>query len=290
MAKKKKNTRSFSEKLLNKYRLVILNENTFEEQVSFKLSRLNVFILAGISSFLLVTGTIFLIVFSSLKEYIPGYSNTNNYNHQTTQLAYETDSLVRVAKINQKYYESIQKVLIGNIEHKDLSADSLKYVSALNFDSINTEPSEEVKGLQQEIAQKEKFNINTAQIDSEYLFFPPVKGHLTSTFSHKDKHYSVDISVEDNTRVVAAANGVVIFNEWNPATGNVIVIKHKSGLSSIYKHNSKIFKKQGDTVEAGEVIAIAGNTGELSTGPHLQFELWDNQQPLDPTKYIDFEK
>ncbi len=289
MATKKKNKGSFSKKLLNKYRLVILNENTFEEQVSFKLSRLNVFVLAGIGALLLITGTLFLIAFSPLKEYIPGYSTTN-FNHQTVQLAYQTDSLTHSISLNQKYYESIQKVLTGKLEHKDLSLDSIENTSTLTFDSINTKPSKEMMGLQEEIKQKEKFNINTAQIDSEYLFFPPVKGHVTSKFSDKEKHFAVDIAVEKNTPVMAAASGVVIFNEWNPATGNVIVIKHKSGLSSIYKHNSKIFKKQGDLIEAGEVIAIAGNTGELSTGPHLHFELWDNQRPLDPMKFIDFEK
>lgn len=289
MAKKIKNKSSFAEKLLNKYRLVILNENTFEEQVSFKLSRLNVFVSVGIGALLLIIGTIFLIAFSPLKEYIPGYSATN-YTHKTSQLAYKTDSLTYNIKLNQKYYESIQKVLTGKLEHKDLRLDSIENTNKLNFDSIDTKPSDEIIALQDEINQKEKFNINTAQIDSEYLFFPPVKGHITSKFSYKEKHYAIDIAVESNTRIVSVASGVVIFNEWNPATGNVIVIKHKSGLTSIYKHNSKIFKKQGDIVEAGEVIAVAGTTGELSTGPHLHFELWDNQQPLDPSKYIDFEK
>ncbi len=289
MVKNKHKKRSFTEKLLNKYRLVILNENTFEEQVSFKLSRLNVFVSIGIGSLLLIIGTIFLIAFSPLKEYIPGYSTTNS-THQTVELAYKTDSLTHEIVLKQKYYESIQKVLTGQIKHKDLSLDSLENTNKLTFDSINTKPSKEIIELQKEINQKEKFNINIAQIDTEYLFFPPVKGHVTSKFNHKEQHYAIDIAVEKDTQVVAAANGVIIFNEWNPATGNVIVIKHKSGLSSVYKHNSKIFKRQGDLVEAGEVIAIAGDTGELSTGPHLHFELWDNQQPLDPTKYIDFEK
>ncbi len=289
MAKKKQKKSSFAEKLLNKYRLVILNENTFEEQVSFKLSRLNVFVFVGIGALLLTTATIFLIAFSPLKEYIPGYSKAN-YSLQTTQLAYQTDSLARRMKLNQKYYESIQKVLTGQIEYSDLQLDTTGNNSKLSFESIDIKPSNEVIALQKEIQQKEKFNINTAQIDNEFLFFPPVKGHITSKFSFKEKHYAVDIAVDANTNVVAAANGVIIFSEWNPDTGNVIVIKHKSGLSSIYKHNSKIFKQQGDLVEAGEVIAIAGTTGELSTGPHLHFELWDNQQPLDPSKYIDFEK
>lgn len=289
MAKKKKNKEAFVEKLLNKYRLVILNENTFEEQVSFKLSRLNVFVFAGVGALLLITGTIFLIAFSNLKEYIPGYSTTN-FSHQTIALAYKTDSLILSIKKNQKYYESIQKVLTGNLKHDDLRLDSVKNTSSLSFDNIDTKPSKEIVALQKEINQKEKFNINTAQIGAEYLFFPPVKGQVTSKFNHKEQHYAIDIAVEANTHVVAVANGVVIFSEWNPATGNVIVIKHKSGLSSIYKHNSKLFKQQGDLVEAGEVIGIAGTTGELSTGPHLHFELWDNQQPLDPNKYIDFEK
>ncbi len=277
-------------KLLNKYRLVILNENTFEEQVSFKLTRLNVFVLVMITSLLLITGTIFLIAFSSLREYIPGYSSSE-LSEKANRLAYETDSILDEVRYNEKYYESIKKVLTGQVSAETFNKDSVDKDIKKELSSVNLKPSAQDIELRKEVEKKEKYAVkNASDLDQEFLFIPPVKGSVTSKFNYKLKHYAVDIAVAKDTPVKAAGQGVVVFSEWTPDTGYVLLLKHKSGLLSVYKHNAKLLKKQGDMVLAGEVIAIAGSTGELSTGPHLHFELWDKGQALNPADYIDFEK
>jgi len=287
---KKKKKNKITNKLLNKYRLVILNENTFEEQVSFKLTRLNVFVLFMITSFSLIIGTIFLIAFSPLREYIPGYSSTALSN-RANQLSYKTDSILGAVKYNEKYYEAIKKVLNGEVSPEKFNKDSVNKEIKNQMSLADLKPSTEDLELREEVAKNEKYSIpNSGDLDREYLFIPPVKGRLTSAFDFKSKHYAVDIAVDKDTPVKSASDGIVVFAEWTSETGNVLILKHKSGLLSVYKHNSKLLKKQGDYVDSGEVIAISGSTGELSTGPHLHFELWDKGAPLDPSDYIDFEK
>lgn len=287
---KKKKPGKITNKLLNKYRLVILNENTFEEQVSFKLTRLNVFVLFLITTFSLIVGTIFLIAFTPLREYIPGYSSTKLSN-QANQLSYKTDSILDAVTYNEKYYDAIKKVLKGEVAAESFNKDSIDKDIKAQMSSVNLNPSEEDLKLREEVAKKEKYSIpNSGDFDKEYLFIPPVKGSITSKFDHKEKHYAIDIAVDKDAPIKSVSQGVVVFASWTPDTGNVIILKHKSGLLSVYKHNSKLLKKQGEFSEAGEVIAIAGSTGELSTGPHLHFELWDKGAALNPSDYIDFEK
>ena len=282
--------RTFVDKLVSKYRLVILNENTFEEQVSFKLTRLNVFVLFSICSLLLIIATIFLIAFTPLREYIPGYSSTK-LTSDANELVYTTDSLfVEVIK-KERFYESIKQVLNGEIKAEKFDIDSVKSSIATDLKNAKLNPSNKELELRKEVNKIEKYSIqNATDFKSDYLFFPPVKGSVTSTFNFKQKHFAIDVSVAKNTPVKAVSPGIVIYSEWAPDTGYVIILKHKSGLTSVYKHNAKLTKYQGEYVTAGEVIAFAGSSGELSTGPHLHFELWDNGKALDPRKFIDFEK
>ena len=290
MEQKEKKQSRFVTKLLNKYRLVILNENTFEEQVSFKLTRLNVFVLFMTSTVLLITGTIFLIAFSPLREYIPGYSSSELSSKANT-LAYKTDSLLGQIKYNQKYYESIKQVLTGQLAPEEFNKDTIEKQIKAELSQEDLKPSKTDIELRKEVSKSEKYTIqNSGDFDREYLFVPPVKGSVTSKFDYKSKHYAVDIAVKKDTPVKAASQGVIVFAEWTPNTGHVLILKHKSGLLSVYKHNSRLLKKQGEYVSSGEVISIAGSTGELSTGPHLHFELWDQGQPINPSDYIDFEK
>lgn len=283
--------RTLVDKLVSKYRLVILNENTFEEQVSFKLSRLNVLVLLFVSAFLLIIMTVSLMAFTSLREYIPGYSSTKLTN-KANNLIYKTDSLLLEVSGKERFYESIKKVLKGDVSAEKFDIDSTKSVIAT--DLLNTEklkPSPQELSLRDEVNKIEKYSVqNTTDLKSDYLFFPPVKGSITSRFDFEKKHFAIDISVPKNTPVKAASSGVVIYSEWSPEVGYVLILKHKSGLTSVYKHNSRLTKGQGDFVAAGEVIAFAGSTGELSTGTHLHFELWDKGKALDPLKFIDFEK
>ncbi|WP_282053990.1 M23 family metallopeptidase [Maribacter luteus] len=288
MAKKVKKRKDIKRKLLHKYRLVILNENTFEEKISFKLSRLNVFVSGSIFIICLIGLTILLIAFTPLREYIPGYSSTK-LKRQATELTYKTDSLVNSLNYTNKYLDNIRKVLRGDIENTEINRDSLFEQFKLDPSSVDLNPIKEDSMLRAEVALEDKYNLFERNSDkSSVVLFPPLSGTLSDTFDRDKKHYAVDIVAPKDTPIKAVANGIVIFAEWTAETGYVIILEHKDGLLSVYKHNGSLSKAQGDIVRAGEVIALVGNTGELSTGPHLHFELWDNGNPVNPQDFIDF--
>ncbi len=291
MANKDKEKKKFTKKLLHKYRLVILNEDTFEERLTFKLSRLNVFVVVGLSALVLIVLTTLLIAYTPLREYVPGHSSAA-LRKQAITLVYKTDSLERVIDENTRYFKSIQQVLLGDsLPQKVLHKDTIKHVANMNSDTLNLAPSKADSILRATVAQKEKYNVFYPAKDlSNYKLFPPIQGRITNTFDRKTKHYGVDISTEEGLPVKATADGTVIFAEWTVQTGYVVIVQHRSGLVSVYKHNSSLTKEQGDRVKAGEVIAITGNTGKFTTGPHLHFELWRDGRPIDPTKFLDFEQ
>lgn len=289
MVKRKKSNQKFAKKLLHKYRLVILNEDTFEERLSFRLTKLNVFVAVSLGAIILIAGTTVLIAFTGLREYIPGYSSSY-LKRQATELAYKTDSLQNVLTINNRYYESIRKVLTGDLEPAILNRDSLIKARQLDPSSFDLSASRADSLLRAEVIQEDKYNVlETAGEEMEFALFPPVKGSISEKYNLKSRHYAVDVVVAKNAPVKAVADGRVIFSEWSAATGHVLIIEHNYGLLSVYKHNSSLTKEQGDFVRYGEVIALAGSSGELSTGPHLHFELWKDGNPVNPTDYIDFE-
>lgn len=289
MTKNKKNRIKFRQKLINKYRLVVLNEDTFEEKVSFKLTRLNVFILGSVFSILLIVGTIYLIAFTPLKEYIPGYSSTK-LKKEATQLIYKADSLEQVLEVNNLYIQKVRELLTGEISEVMFDTDSVLEVMKYDKDTINLGPSEADLEFRLDIESENRYSIfNEATKDVVIVFFAPVVGTLTDGYNPKTKHFAVDIAVEMGTPVKSVADGTVIFAAWTSETGHVIIVEHSGGFISVYKHNTSLHKEQGDLVRSGEVIASAGNTGEYSTGPHLHFELWNEGYPVNPINYIDFE-
>jgi murein DD-endopeptidase MepM/ murein hydrolase activator NlpD len=289
MNPKYKKRKKIVKKLLHKYRLVILNEDTFEEKVSFKLNRLNVFVFSMLSALFLVGITTVIIAFTPLREYIPGYSSTQ-LKQQATELAYKTDSIQRVLYLNEQYFASIKQVLTGDLDSKEINRDSIMDIVRVDLENVDLSPSREDSLLRERVAQEDKYNIfeSSANLITSVLF-PPVNGPISEPYDVKNKHYAVDIVVAENTPVKATADGTVIFAEWTAQTGFVIIIEHQNNLISVYKHNSKLIKQQGDLVRAGEVIASAGSTGDLSTGAHLHFELWSNGYPVNPTNFIDFD-
>ncbi|WP_291867294.1 M23 family metallopeptidase [Maribacter sp.] len=288
MAKKTKKRKEIKRKLLHKYRLVILNENTFEEKVSFKLSRLNVFVTGTLCIIGLIGLTTLLIAFTPLREYIPGYSSTK-LKRQATELTYRTDSLVRTLNYTNKYLENIRMVLKGDIANNQVNRDSLFEQFKLDPSSVDLTPIKEDSILRAEVALEDKYNLfeQTAS-KTDLILFSPISGILSQKHDNQSKHFGVDVVAPIDTPVKAVANGVVIFSEWTADTGYVIIIEHKDGLLSVYKHNGSLNKRQGEVVRAGEVIASVGNTGELTTGPHLHFELWNNGTPVNPIDFIDF--
>jgi len=289
MKQSNKNKKKFAKKLLHKYRLVVLNEDTFEERLSFKLTKLNVFVVVTLSAIILIAGTTFLIAFTGLREYIPGYSSAA-LKKQATELAFKTDSLQTALVLNNQYYASIRKVLSGDLEPANLNKDSLPKTIPGEPVMLDLSPSKADSLLRDEVAQEDKYNVlESAGSAMNFALFPPVKGPISEKYKLKSKHYAVDVVVAKNAPVKAVADGRVIFAEWSAGTGYVIIVEHDFGMTSVYKHNSSLTKEQGDFVRSGEVIATAGSTGELSTGPHLHFELWKEGNPVNPTDYIDFD-
>lgn len=287
MARKKKR-KEIKRKLLHKYRLVILNESTFEEKISFKLSRLNVFVTGSIAAVVLIGLTILLIAFTPLREYIPGYSSTA-LKRQASELTYKTDSLVTVLDYTNQYIDNIRRVLRGDLETADISRDSTFEAFKLDPRQVDLSPIREDSMLRAEVALEDKYNLfERPDTDGSELLFSPLTGTITQGYEPDKKHYAIDVVAEMDTPVKAVADGTVIFSEWTAATGYVIILKHDQNLISAYKHNGSLLKGQGELVRAGEVIATVGNTGELTTGPHLHFELWKNGTPVNPLNYVDF--
>ncbi|MGA9324604.1 MAG: M23 family metallopeptidase [Salegentibacter sp.] len=287
--KNQKNRKKFTHRLVDKYRMVVLNEDTFEERLSFRLTKLNVFVVVSLSAILLIAGTTLLIAFTPLKEYIPGYSSTE-LKDKAADLAYRTDSLQKVIKLNEQYLTSIKKVLSGDVQTDALNRDSAVVFSEEAPEIEEVTPSKEDSILRAEVAQEDKYNLLPKATDNmDFSLFPPVKGSISEGYDAKKRHYAVDVVVAKNSPVKSVADGRVVFSEWTAQTGYVIIVRHDYGLLSVYKHNASLTKEQGDMVQAGEVIATAGSTGEYTTGPHLHFELWNQTMPVDPTDYIDFD-
>lgn len=288
MAKDKKKRKEIKRKLLHKYRLVILNENTFEEKISFKLSRLNVFVTGTLFIIVLIGLTTLIIAFTPLREYIPGYSSTK-LKRQATELTYKTDSLVTVLNYTNRYLDNVRKVLRGDIENNQENRDSLFEKYKLDPASVDLSPIREDLLLREEVELEDKYNLFERNIENlGTLMFSPISGTMSQGFDAKSKHFAVDLVAPKDTPVKSVADGTVLFAEWTSDTGYVIIIEHQDGFTSVYKHNGSLSKSQGDLVKAGEVIASIGNTGELTTGPHLHFELWRKGKPVDPQNYIDF--
>ncbi len=289
MTKKKKKEKKLAKKLLHKYRMVILNEDTFEERFAIKLTRLNVFVLTSLSAIFLIFFTTLLIAFTPLREYIPGYSSSK-LKKEASLLNYKTDSLVQELELNKRYYASIRKVLTGDVTTVEFDRDSIIQAAKNDPDILQVTTNKEDSLLREKIEKEDKYNLfEDASNQSNFVLFPPVNGTISEDYNIKDKHFAVDVVVATNTPVKAAADGTVIFAEWTVETGYVVIIEHSQELISVYKHNSAITKSQGDLVKSGEVIAMSGNTGELSTGPHLHFELWSKGYPVNPTNFIDFQ-
>ncbi len=288
MSQKENRRKKIRKKLLHKYRLVVLNEATFEERFSFKLNRLNVFVFSTVFAVFLIAATTILIAFTPLREYIPGYSSTA-LKKRAVNLSFKTDSLQQALQVNEQYLASIKKVLTGDVKSVDFNKDSV--LEAVKRDTIAPDlaPSRQDSILRDIVSQEDKYNPLASDESLNIVLFPPAKGPISEDYDPEAKHFAVDIVTIKDSPVKATADGTVIFAGWTADTGNVIILEHPNNLISVYKHNASLSKEQGDLVKAGEVIATAGNSGELSTGPHLHFELWSNGYPINPRNFIDFD-
>lgn len=288
MEKQESRRQWLKRKLLSRYRLVILNEESFEEQLYFRLTRLNVIIITTFLFSLFFGGTIALVAYTQIREYIPGYASTK-MKKQANENALRLDSLIIAYEQSNKQLGAIRNVLTGNLSMDELKESGITPDSQTNVIRTIPKRSKQDSLLRNLVEQEDKYSVvanSTSKVD--FVLYPPAQGSVSQAFDPVNKHYAVDIVLNENAPVKAVAAGTVIFSEYTADTGYVIILEHAYGLLSAYKHNANLSKTQGETVEAGEVIATAGNTGEYSTGYHLHFELWSDGFPMDPQNFIDF--
>jgi len=287
VAKKNKNTGKLKQKLTDKYRLVVLNENTFEERFSLKLSRLNVFVLGGVFSILLIAITIVLIAFTPIKEYIPGYSSSK-LKSDAVRATLEVDSLKTRLSFLENYTKALKPVLTGKIEAESIDSILTETKHRLiNENKLNATKEDSL--FREKVESETRFSLqNNAESNVKIVFFAPLNGIVSQKFDTTSKHFAVDITAKTGAPIKAIADGTVIFSGWTIETGYVIILKHDKEYISVYKHNGNLLKEQGNFVKSGEVIATVGSTGELTTGAHLHFELWNGGYAVNPTNFIDF--
>jgi len=283
--------RPVSERLKDKYRLIIYNDNTFEEVGYIKLKGFNLLWIIGAVGTILVALTFILIAYTSVRELIPGYPDSK-IHREIIMNALKLDSLEHELEIRDKYFTNIGNIITGYDPVK--KGDPKSQITETK--DIKFHKSDKDSLLRKQIEDDEQFNFNTNNKPSQQStgnlsqvhFFTPLRGIVTNSFNRTTSHYGTDIVSGPNDVIKSVLDGTVIMAVWTLETGYVIQIQHENNLISVYKHNAELLKKVGSRVEAGEPIAIVGNSGELTTGPHLHFELWFNGRPVNPEDYIVF--
>lgn len=279
--------------LKSKFRFVILNDETFEEKFSLILSRTNVWVFASIVAVSLIFLTASAIIYTPLKYFIPGFGDYR-YKSQIFRMQAEVDSIENLLFYRAQWIENISNVANGTIDttKPPLNRDASVDVSKIE---LNNTTNQELS-LRKEVEEEENFSLSAKGKASEGAIdevrqmhlLAPVTGFVTDSFNTLNEHFGIDIATQRDSPVKATLDGKVVDASWTLSTGYVLVIQHSSNLLSVYKHNQKLLKKAGDQVKAGEVVALAGNTGENTTGPHLHFELWREGKALNPRDYILF--
>lgn len=278
-------------KLRHKYRITVMNDESFEEKYSLRLTPLGLFTGIGLLAIALVVVTIFIIAFSPLREYIPGYAGDVRIRREVLMLAEKVDSLEKNAVAKDRLLSNIRGVVEGGQLPENIPT---RPSAKVTVETAKLSASADESRFREEVDKEDRYNISIRFQDtrlsaiSSYYFFPPMKGKVTTVFNPADRHYGVDIVAPKNEAVKATLDGTVIFAGWTPETGHVLQVQHANNLISVYMHNAVLLRKQGAEVKAGEAIAITGNSGELTSSPHLHFELWFEGKPIDPQDFMVF--
>lgn len=285
MEEKKK--RVFFEKLKDQYRLIIYNDSTFQSVWTLKLSRLKVFTITSLASAVIVVLVILLIATTGLKEYIPGYPKAE-YRQMLVRNALVVDSLEAELASRDEFFKGIKAIISGEVPEEVLVIDTTIRDYEINFTEYNHDSVFQDKLLAEQLSLSLQGGEPTQTALSQMHFFSPVKGIITNHFNAVKDHFGIDLVSQPNARISSVLKGTVIFSGWTLETGYTMYIQHEADLISVYKHNEELLKKTGDKVKAGEAVAIIGNSGELTSGPHLHFELWHKGIAINPEQYIDF--
>ncbi|MEG1898353.1 MAG: M23 family metallopeptidase [Bacteroidales bacterium] len=282
--------REKTNKLTNKFRFSIFNDTTHEELFVFRGNGLLSLLTIILVIVFLIGSVTVLISFTSLREFIPGYPSAES-RRMLIQNTLKIDSLQNEVNLWHLQLSNIQRIATGK---EPLHIDSILNLSG-NKDSLIAQGGSFKKDdslLRATVIKEEQFNVSSNKQKIEQIeglhFFPPVKGMVTEEYNIAINHPFTDIAAPANTVVSAVLNGTIISADWNDEYGYTIQVQHDNNLISIYKHNAKLLKKSGDKVSAGTPISLVGNTGTLSNGFHLHFELWHKGEPINPAEYIKF--
>ena len=291
--RKKQETNKEKEKLIHrlraKFRLVIMNDSTFEERFSLMLSPMNIFIWFGTFIIVLVVVTTLIIAYTPLREFIPGYPDGDD-RKQAQRNEIRADSLEKELGKYDAYLRDI-KILLSGSDFNNNSGDTI--LNNSNETKV-LDPSKAEMEFREKMREEEKMNPsnlsesneNTTNSLTGILFFTPLEGQISQSFERKSGHLGLDIVGAKNDPIKSTLDGTIIFADWTTDGGHEIHIQHSNNIVSVYKHNSYLLKKTGDRVRAGDPVAIMGNTGSQTDGAHLHFEIWVNGKPVDPQNYL----
>ena len=274
-----------------KYRFAIYNDKTFEEVWRIRMTMYNGFLLLVFLVLFIVGITTIFISFTNLREFIPGYPDGNT-RRNIIMNALRLDSLETELELRDQYFANLNAIISGREPLDRVAGQD----TTANYGEITFNNSAEDSLLRLQVEQEEQYNLTFMADYNEHNinltnihFFPPVKGIVSGHFNPRTRHYGTDIVTSPKAVVSATLDGTVIFTGWTMETGWVIQIQHSNNLISVYKHNATLLKDPGDSVVAGEGIAVVGDSGELYTsGPHLHFEIWYNGEAVDSENYILF--
>tara|TARA_Y200000002_G_scaffold349994_1_gene327063 strand:- start:1013 stop:1867 length:855 start_codon:yes stop_codon:yes gene_type:complete len=270
----------------NNYRLVVLNEESYKEKFALRLSKLNVFSASVAVILFIVSITASIIFFTPVKEYIPGY-DTTEIRLQAADNIKLLDSVMIILEDYEQYSMALKATISGEeyINKYQSDAELVKVDLAELNRPVNIQDSV----LRRLVEREDRFNvIETVNSQIGLNLQPPVNGIISQGFNVPEKHYGIDIVLKQKTPIKSIADGVVIFSEQSIGAGHTVLIFHKNNISSIYKHNHSSSVEKGDFVKSGQIIALSGNTGENTTGPHLHLEIWDDKGPINPEDLITF--
>ena len=286
---RQRHTKSFWNSIRFKYKLSFINEGTLEEVWSFRLSKLSAFVSLALFAFFLVAVTALIIIKTPIRNYLPGYLDVE-VRREIVDNALQADSLERMIAVHQLYLDNVAGILSGT-----LPIDSIRTIDslAMNDANIDIPRSQRDSDFVREFAEEEKYNLTVLEAPGKVptdgiFFYKPVEGTVSAHYESAVRHYGVDLVAQERASVLATLDGTVVYAGFDANQGNVIQLQHKNGFLSVYKHNALLLKEVGDVVRAGEAVALVGNTGKLSTGPHLHFELWYKGAPVNPEEYIAF--
>lgn len=289
MKEKKSLWARISHSLRKAYRLVILNEETFGERLSLRLSPLGIIIALTAITIVMTTLVISLVAFTPLREYIPGYGNVYD-RKEILKLTLKADSIEQTLEAKESYINNLINVFNEKTEEVPgkPKKDSLK-----NYKNLNNQPSKNDLQFRKDVEEEKSGTVVSASSNklkalNDLVFYSPVKGIVTTSYNILENHYGVDVVTKADETIKSPLDGTIVYTGFSVEDGYIIHVQHSNNIMSVFKHNSRLHKKTGERVKTGEVISTVGNTGTNSKGQHMHFELWYNGSPVNPQEFVSF--